>query len=182
MASKKDHIDEIIRQKLSQIKPEFNAGSWDSFARKLDEQEAAEDELLREKLSQIKPTFSASSWDLLSEQLAEQEHQEDEIIRNKISKIYPSYQEQSWQVLSNRIELQNRRAQTILDYKFIELSMFLLLLFVFVSYFYTMFGNVVSLSKNCHVFWPFLAFSRGWQKPPRGEEAGEAAKTGKTAK
>lgn len=90
-----NEYDDIFRQKLSKIVPEYHPGSWDSLANRLDE--------------------------------AEQTDAFDNDVADQLDQIHVPYNTSSWSLLAARLELEQKRLQTVLHFKTMELSLLFLL-------------------------------------------------------
>lgn len=66
-----NELDRIIRDKVSQVRPDFKAGSWDQLAARLDKVEATDafDDEIGERLQRMHVPYQPNSWAVLAARL-----------------------------------------------------------------------------------------------------------------
>lgn len=103
MKKKNSDLDDIVREKLSKLNPEYNSASWNSLKAKLDGAQPGG-----------RPSINNEQF--------------DELIHDKVQGFEPSFQPSHWATLAARLEAQQTLNRTILRAKIFEFSAALLLL------------------------------------------------------
>ncbi|MBK7869834.1 MAG: outer membrane beta-barrel protein [Saprospiraceae bacterium] len=89
---KNDLLDQIIKDKLNQLRVDFDATAWDAFEQKLDAEEAGVpqtedrwmDEVVFEKLHKMGAGDRASKWELLAARLDEDSRVRRHLLRTRL--------------------------------------------------------------------------------------------------
>jgi hypothetical protein len=167
MTDKQQQWDQILGEKLRQLRPDYRAGSWEALSDRLEEAETTEaDAAISAKFAELAPAYSADSWETLATRLDAEEAAFDAEVTTAMEQLRPAYQSASWAALAARLELEAYRRISVWQTKSLELmTVFVLLLAFWVFYPYLQQGSAIS---------PVAAAQQRAQDMPAFRNAGAA--------
>jgi hypothetical protein len=82
-------LDKIIRSKVNDLRPTFQAGSWDRLSARLDEAEAADafDQEMAQRLQRMDVPYQSNSWAILAERLELERRRVQAVVHYKIMEV-----------------------------------------------------------------------------------------------
>jgi hypothetical protein len=145
MKDKSNKLDDIIREKMSELGSSYRPETWDWLSDRLDALEETTDpmdDIIRQKLSGLGTAYRPETWDWLSERLddladegapagAEMQAM-DEAIYERMHRFEKPYDPNHWPMLLKKLEANAMVGKRIIHYKAMELSLLALILLTFV--------------------------------------------------
>lgn len=82
-------LDQIIRNKVNDIRPDFQPGSWDRLSVRLDEAEATDafDQEMTQRLQRMHVPYQSNSWAVLAERLELERRRVQAVVHYKIMEV-----------------------------------------------------------------------------------------------
>lgn len=147
MKDKPNKLDDIIREKMSDLGAPYRPETWDWMSERLDALDTPQvgddplDGIIRDKIGGLKAPYRSDTWEWLSEclegldegSLAGAELQAmDEAIYDRMHRLEKPYDPNHWPMLLRKLEGNAYVGRQVIRYKAMELSLLALLFITFV--------------------------------------------------
>lgn len=110
MKDKSNKLDDVIREKMTNLGSPYRPESWDRLSERLDAEEAPADPLddvIRDKMANLATAYRPETWDWMNDRLdAEAIDAEplDEAIRTKMADFGVPYRPETWDWMNDRLD------------------------------------------------------------------------------
>lgn len=100
-------MDKILREKLDQLRPEYDSASWEVLSSNLDSELPTQmDESIKAKLDGIDTSLQPQGWAAMSSHLDDLDAEDlDHVIKDKLESIDVDYSASSWTVLESKMQI-----------------------------------------------------------------------------
>jgi hypothetical protein len=139
------HLDEHIKEALENLEANYDPGTWDILAQRMDDAMPANDaldNLVAGSLTGLEVPAQPGSWDLMQQrieageaaEMIENEAQIDGLAYDKLHRISVPYQSHHWSLMARRLEEEYALRQKLYRYKAAEMSLMVLLLLAIIRF------------------------------------------------
>lgn len=110
MKDKPNKLDDVIREKMTNLGSPYRPEHWDRLSERLDAEAASADPLddvIRDKLTDLAATYRPETWDWMNDRLDAEEINADpldEVIRSKMADLGAPYRPETWDWMNDRLD------------------------------------------------------------------------------
>ena len=127
-------FDDILRGKLEQYQPEYDARSWDDLEQRIEQEleatdDASFDDAVRAALTGFAAAEMPGSWDDMEKLIeADEATSFDHEVKSKVANYTEPYNPETWPILDNKIEEEERLRRRLVVAKVLEVAAVLIML------------------------------------------------------
>ncbi|PHN03218.1 outer membrane beta-barrel protein [Flavilitoribacter nigricans] len=110
MKDKPNKLDDVIREKMTNLGSSYRPENWDRLSERLDAEEAGADpldDIVRGKLTNLAAPYRPETWDWMNDRLDAQEATPDpldEAVRSKMANLAAPYRPETWDWMNDRLD------------------------------------------------------------------------------